>query len=109
MIAAVETSKGRLCRTFPQNETFLEDFPNESASSVGVCVLARPEMKQPNSRNHIVSFKSSGVSVAAGEVLWCCSAVVSDCSLIVCVLDYSSICLPVCFYVHLTVHCLHDG
>ncbi|MPC32180.1 hypothetical protein E2C01_025486 [Portunus trituberculatus] len=65
-VAAVETSKGHLCRTFPQNETFPEDFPNESASSVGVCVLARPEMTQPHTHSDIFSFRSSGASVVAG-------------------------------------------
>ncbi|XP_063850454.1 uncharacterized protein LOC135094351 [Scylla paramamosain] len=65
-VAAVESSKGNLCRTFPQNATFPEDFPSENASSVGVCALARPEMKQPNPYSHIMSFQSSGASVVVG-------------------------------------------
>ncbi|XP_063850205.1 uncharacterized protein LOC135094225 [Scylla paramamosain] len=66
VVVAVESSKGHLCRTFPQHTTFPRGFPSENASSVGVCALVRPELTQPAPYSHIVSFTSSGVSVAAG-------------------------------------------
>lgn len=68
MVVAVEESRGKLCRTFPQNTTFPEGFPSENASSMGVCVLVRPEMTQPEQHNRIVSFEFSETSVVAGKM-----------------------------------------
>lgn len=63
-VVGLEDDYARLCRTF-------EDFPAGNMSSVGMCVMARPEATQSRNPNQIFVLKFSSISVAAGKVLLC--------------------------------------
>lgn len=80
-VVALETYQGFLCRSFTENGTLAEvvnstETTNNTTdstiayirgSSVGLCVLARPETKQQQNPAYIFSFKSANVTVAAGK------------------------------------------
>lgn len=70
VVVAMEDSLSTLCKIFPQDVIFPEGFPSENASSMGVCLLARPELVQHVSYVYIVSFLFNDIAVSVGKSWW---------------------------------------
>ncbi|XP_045118190.1 uncharacterized protein LOC123508520 [Portunus trituberculatus] len=66
VVVAVENSLGSLCKTFPEDIIFPEGFPSKNATSVGVCLLVKPELTQSDSHSYIASFRTTHVLVNVG-------------------------------------------